>query len=58
MQTATLLSNTEEHFSAVLLLPANVSPFWMQEAPLVLHRDGASVPENTFPVILEVQVFS
>lgn len=55
-----LFSNTfgEEPFLAALLLAANVSPFWMQETPLVLHRVGASAPGNTFPVILEVQSFS
>lgn len=57
MRTATLFSNTEERFSAVPLLPANVSPFWMQKVPLVIHRLDASGPGNSFPAILEVQAF-
>lgn len=58
MQTATFFSSTEEPFSAVPLLCANISPFWIQEAPLVLHRTEYSALGNTFSVIMEVPVVS
>lgn len=43
-------------FSAVLVLP-QISLFWTKEAPLVLHRLGASPPGNIFPVIRKYKSF-